>query len=455
MGRLWGKMIGLWELLLSTVVHLAFGLYMFSAGVSADLSEALSGGSPAVADADRDSSSHGRSVPPIVLVHGIFGFGKGRLGGLSYFGGAEKKDDRVLVPDLGSLTSVHDRARELFYYLKGGRVDYGEEHSRACGHSRYGRLYQQGHYPEWDDHHPVHFVGHSAGAQVIRVLHQMLADKAFEGHEDTSSDWVLSVTALSGALNGTTRTYLDGMRPEDWKSVKTVSLLQLCRLGCIVYEWLDLGWLKKYYSFGFEQFKMGWRETGLKGLLELLRGNEGPFATGDWILPDLTIQGAQELNAGLRTFPNTFYFSYATKRTRRVLGITIPSSLLGIHPLFFIRVFQMSQWRYPASAQLPYKGYRDEDWEDNDGALNTISMTHPRLPVEHPSHFVTDDSQCHPLRPGIWYYKILEADHIFFILNRDRAGIQFDLMYDTIFQRCRKHAFRTCPPPTLPNQVPH
>lgn len=32
-----------------------------------------------------------------------------RLGGLSYFAGAEKKDDRVLVPDLGSLTSVHDR----------------------------------------------------------------------------------------------------------------------------------------------------------------------------------------------------------------------------------------------------------------------------------------------------------------------------------------------------------
>ena len=67
-----------------------------------------------------------------------------RLGGLSYFAGAEKKDDRVLVPDLGSLTSVHDRARELFYYLKGGRVDYGEEHSRMYGHSRFGRAYHRG-----------------------------------------------------------------------------------------------------------------------------------------------------------------------------------------------------------------------------------------------------------------------------------------------------------------------
>ncbi|KAK7274728.1 hypothetical protein RIF29_15825 [Crotalaria pallida] len=85
-----------------------------------------------------------------------------RLGALSYFGGAKKKDERVLVPDLGSLTSVYDRARELLYHLKGGQVDYAEEHSKACGHSQFGRIYEQGHYPEWDEDHPIHFVGHSA-----------------------------------------------------------------------------------------------------------------------------------------------------------------------------------------------------------------------------------------------------------------------------------------------------
>jgi predicted alpha/beta hydrolase len=37
--------------------------------------------------------------------------------------------------------------------------------------------YIAGHYPEWDEDHPIHFVGHSAGAQVVRVLQQMLADK--------------------------------------------------------------------------------------------------------------------------------------------------------------------------------------------------------------------------------------------------------------------------------------
>ncbi|CAL9167325.1 unnamed protein product [Musa hybrid cultivar] len=457
MARLSIGVLGLTELFVSTAVHVLFGFYIFSTAVASDLSQVLTDClKPNVFGLGAKEMEEQRttkekvavlegSPPPIVLVHGIFGFGKGRLGGLSYFAGAEKKDDRVLVPDLGSLTSIHDRARELFYYLKGGQVDYGEEHSRTFGHSQFGKIYEQGHYPSWNEQHPIHFVGHSAGVQVIRVLQQMLADKAFSGY-NTSEDWVMSVTSLSGALNGTTRTYYDGMQPECGRSMKPICLLQLCRLGVIVYDWLDIAWFKNYYNFGFDHFQMGWRKTGITGLADLLLGNTGPFASGDWILPDLTLQGSLELNSRLCTFPNTFYFSYATKRTRRIFGLTVPSSILGIHPLLFVRVLQMCQWHFPTNASPPYKGYRDEDWADNDGALNTISMTHPRLPIEHPSLLVVDDSKCHPLQPGIWYYKIIEADHIFFIVNRERAGVQFDLLYDGIFQRCRKHVVRSSTP---------
>ncbi|PHT99229.1 hypothetical protein BC332_31836 [Capsicum chinense] len=384
------------ELFVSTLVHLSYGFYIFSTGVASDWIYKTS------FEDDKEIIKSSKDLIPIVLVHGIFGFGKGRLGGLSYFAGAEKKDDRVLVPDLGSLTSVYDRARELFYYLKGGRVDYGEEHSKACGHSQFGRVYKQGNYPEWDEDHPIHLVGHSAGAQVVRVLQQMLADKAFEGYENTSENWVLSITSLSGALNGTTRTYFDGMQPEDGKSLMPVSLLQLCRVGVIVYEWLDIRWLKDYYSFGFDHFSMTWRKVGVGGLIDYLLGNTGPFASGDWILPDVTIQGSIELNSLLRTFPRTYYFSYATKHTTKVIGRVVPSGILRIHPLIFIRVLQMSQYRHPRDVSPPYKGYSDEDWWDNDGALNTISMTHPRLPVEHPSRLVIKDSDCQPLQPGIW-----------------------------------------------------
>ncbi|TKY69899.1 glutathione S-transferase omega 2 [Spatholobus suberectus] len=86
-----------------------------------------------------------------------------------------------------------------------------------------------GYYPEWDENHPVHFVGHSVGAQVVRVLQQMLADK-------------------------------------------------------------------NYYNFGLDHFNMSRKNMGLWGLVYCLMGNAGPFASGDWILPDLTIQGSIRLN---------------------------------------------------------------------------------------------------------------------------------------------------------------
>ncbi|KAH0754229.1 hypothetical protein KY290_024499 [Solanum tuberosum] len=69
-----------------------------------------------------------------------------------------------------------------------------------------------GHYPEWDEDHPIHVVGHSTGAHVVRVLQQMLADKTFKGYENTCKNWVLSITTLFGAFNGATRTYFDGMK---------------------------------------------------------------------------------------------------------------------------------------------------------------------------------------------------------------------------------------------------
>ncbi|KAH9624496.1 hypothetical protein KSS87_019798 [Heliosperma pusillum] len=443
--RIWLSSLQLVELLISSWVHLLYGFYIFSTAIRYDLSQYFKHNKKVkveVNDVSHLQNSLFDDLPPIVLVHGIFGFGQGRLGGLSYFAGAEKKDERVLVPDLGSLTSIYDRY-----------VDYGEEHSKACGHSQLGRVYDQGNYPQWDEDHPIHFVGHSAGAQVVRALQQMLADKAFKGYE-TNPNWVLSITSLSGAFNGTTRTYFDGMQPEDGRTMKPICLLQLCRLGVIIYDWFDIPWLKAYYNFGFDHFNMSWRKMGVWGLVDCLLGNAGPFASGDWILPDLAIQGSLRLNSHIKTFPDTYYFSYATKRTRQFMGVTVPSGILGIHPLLFIRVLQMSQWSHPPDVPPPFKGYRDEDWWDNDGALNTISMMYPRFPIEHPHRLVTNDSDCQPLQPGIWYYKIIEGDHILFIVNRERAGVQFDLVYDSIFERCRKHAFRKNPQ-TLPNQAQH
>lgn len=150
-------------------------------------------------------------------------------------------------------------------------------------------------------------------------------------------------------------------RPEDGKSMKSICLLQLLRLGVIIYDWIDIPILKYYYNFGFDHYNMSWRKAGFWGLVDCLVGNSGPFASGDWILPDLTIQGSLRLNSHLNTFPSTYYFSYATKHTRKCMGLTLPSNILGIHPLLYVRVLQMSQWRHQPDVAPPFKGYRSVD----------------------------------------------------------------------------------------------
>ncbi|KAG6547786.1 hypothetical protein Mapa_010600 [Marchantia paleacea] len=456
------------ELFVSTLVHMTYGLWIAASAVVLDLagfiseehrkssskvmpflSSALSPMSGSLVDlAEGDPERHMLHTAatafmdsdvktPIVMLHGIFGFGKGKLGKLSYWGGAEQKDDRVLVPDLGSLTSIHDRACALFYYLKGGTVQYGDAHGKEFGHAPHGRTYYEGHYPEWDEHHPVHFVGHSTGVQVARLLQQLLAEKKFPGHENTNENWVISITSLSGALNGTTRVHMDGIS-EDGRTLRSVCLLQILRIAVLIYEWIDCGLMNRYYGFGFEHYNLSWRKAGLKGLISTISGQTGPFAHSDWILPDLSIHSAIEFNKRVKTFPNTFYFSYGSKITRKTFWFTLPSSLFRVHPLLLLRSIQMCLFRFSTP---PYEGYRDDDWKDNDGALNTKSQLFPCIPTAHPHQEMEGDELKvgQTFQPGIWYYRVIEGDHINFIINKDRAGIQFDILYDNIFQRCRKH----------------
>lgn len=53
----------------------------------------------------------------------------------------------IFSPPLGHLSSCHDLACEIFYTLKGGRVDYGEAHAATHGHARFGALHGAGTLP--------------------------------------------------------------------------------------------------------------------------------------------------------------------------------------------------------------------------------------------------------------------------------------------------------------------
>jgi hypothetical protein len=53
---------------------------------------------------------------------------------------------------------------------------------------------------------------------------------------------------------------------------------------------------------------------------------------------------------------------------------------------------------------------RDEDWQDNDGALNTVSQLYPWIPIEHPHCEIgTESTNDEVLQPGIWYEQIYNS----------------------------------------------
>lgn len=150
--------------------------------------------------------------PPVVLIPGFLAFGDywdvGQL--------RERYSERTFLPTTpGPLSSHHDRACEVFYQLVGGVVDYGDDHSRAHGHARYGRTERDPLFPTWSADAPIDLLGHSIGGQTARVLLHLLRTRAFPSHPLTSCAWVRSLSALTSPLNGDTVLYALGAIPPD------------------------------------------------------------------------------------------------------------------------------------------------------------------------------------------------------------------------------------------------
>ena len=77
--------------------------------------------------------------------------------------------------------SAWDRACELYAQLTGTKVDYGEAHSKAMGHERYGEDFTgRALIPSFSATDKINLVGHSFGGATIRLFAEIMAN----GSED-------------------------------------------------------------------------------------------------------------------------------------------------------------------------------------------------------------------------------------------------------------------------------
>lgn len=235
--------------------------------------------------------------------------------------GSEAEDmERIdIVARVSPYGSSHDRAVELFYSLRGGRVDYGEEHARRFGHDRFGSHVKAA-FPEWSEDAPVVFVAHSHGGNTARVLQKLLHVKFFG--VDTSAAWILAIVCIASPLNGCallhrlgmprrsscpTRTHPSsgaelGQSTGRWFSVVRVG--QTC--GYVAHWCLgDVEAINRLYDWGLTKWNVAHRTWA--ALREILSGTHTMMNTDDTAGFELTPEGASALNATLPLHKCTYY----------------------------------------------------------------------------------------------------------------------------------------------------
>ena len=347
---------------------------------------------------------------PIILIHGFFGWGNDEMGNYRYWGGYEdiqkmyeENGFTVYNVSIGPISSNWDRAIEVYYQLKGGQVDYGFEHSNKYDliQKPPDKIYD-GLYPEWDESHPVHLIGHSMGGQTARMLQFLLETEILENDSLNmieKSDllglsrkgWIASITSLATPHDGSTLADI---------VTKTFPFVQYF-IGLAGVVGTD------FYNFDLSQWNInrGLDETW-SNYVQRMRRHKA-WNTKNISSWDLSLDGAAELNGFLNASPNIYYFSYnfsATIRDKRT-GYHVPNK----------DVFLLIRSRAKLlGSKIIFKkdgNETDSTWWENDGIVNTRSMMGPTT-GQNGSDPIVPYLETDSLMQGQWYtFDTIQLDH--------------------------------------------
>ena len=313
-----------------------------------------------------------KNQDPIILVHGFNGFTDDiNPAVLAHYWGGDKLDIRqdlesngyeTYEASIGALSSNYDRAVELYYYIKGGTVDYGAAHAEKYGHERYGKTYE-GVYKDWKPGEKVHLVAHSMGGQTVRQLEELLRNgnpaeieyqkehggeisPLFQGNND---NMVNSITTIGTPHNGT-------------HAADALGNEALVRQLAFDYAKFK-GNKNSKVDFGFGQWGLKQREGETYAQYVQRVQNSGLWKTKDNGFYDLTREGAAKLNKNTSLNPNIVYKTYTGESTRPTLLGNQKSDINMFLP-------------FTVTGNVIGKA-AEKEWRENDGLVSTISSQHP------------------------------------------------------------------------------
>lgn len=376
---------------------------------------------------------------PWVFVHGMGGWSD--FNGEAYWGGwADSEGDVIALYNshgveayaavVGPFSSAWDRACELFAQLTGTVVDYGEAHSKAHNHDRYGYDYTDNYLMDkpWDCKSAINLVGHSFGGPTVRLFTSLLAygdaDEIAATGEKTSplfkggyKDAVHSVVTFSGVHNGSP---IANLIHDSFLMNLVIGVLNFAGavFGRNVLMWdLQMGHLGLTPKQGEERAKFS-----LSTINNVVKAQDNCGY-------DMTLRGAAELNEKIKTVDSVYYYSYScNSSTKTALGTYVPIMTN------FVMFFPTSLYIGATEGKTIDGIYMDETWAKNDGIVPLASALYPSTDADTAKSYEEAVKSNEEIKPGVWYYMpIMEGfDHFDFCGTIDYVTSFEDFYYTLV-----------------------
>ncbi|MBT3271901.1 MAG: lipase, partial [Spirochaetales bacterium] len=298
----------------------------------------------------------------------------------------------VYTASVGPFSSNWDRACELYAYIKGGTVDYGEAHVLRFGHKRYGKTYP-GVFPQWGENNKIHVIGHSMGGQTARLMAYLLrhgdkAEREVSGNNCSALfsggiQGIASILTISTPHNGTT--LINDIDIID-RIISTAVTAMAAAVESSLFPEFDL----KMDQWGITRAE---GESLTNYFIRVRSHSIWTEHEQDFSLWDVSPAGASALNRLAPAEHDIYYFSWANEET-----FPIPRSSIEIPEISMFAPFIPSGLFMGSYRGNPNLGI-EISWAQNDGVVNTASMIGPIIDsndviVEYTGTAV----------PGRWHY---------------------------------------------------
>lgn len=338
---------------------------------------------------------------------------------------------------VGPFNSAWDRACELYAQLTGTVVDYGEAHSKAHNHDRFGYSYEGNQLMDevWDVESKINLVGHSFGGPAVRLFTSLLAygdeaEIAATGEETSPlftgghDECINACILLSSVNNGSPIANLIS----DSDPLMTMIFTFANIAGCIFGDEVMM-WRLQFGHFGItpkqNEKRAKFSPDAVKNMV----------ASKDHCGYDMTLRGAAELNEKIELVPATTYYSYTGRAsTTTAVGTEVPISTM------FAMFIPSSIYIGTLEGKTVDGITLDKNWAINDGIVPLASALYPTDDAENSFSYSETLANGGEIEKGNWYHMdIMEGfDHFDFSGTKDYPT-SFEDFYFTMAETVVKH----------------